>query len=716
MARPVDPTSDKQVLARAQRMKEGPWTEQVLTNLAGAVLQAAQWWVEKGGGRFPEPKGTSSWPQLPDKPGDGVYLGKTDLDVMELDGPGSWFDARETMATLRDIAGRLAEDLKHSHLLGPDFYRRHSSKVGEMLTAAEEQSGPVTLPLNYQSLWKTPENTLGLPPVDHPLRPASPEGLEKVALKCAAWDAARELYRSLGGSRANEAGQRGLEQPQNFQIWGERLGLLEPDGSLAVGDLSEAEAHRMATGLPWSKAQATMLSPQVEERGENEAGHLHTSRQAMSPRRGGYEAVVSVADHSSAESIDPLAWAHVQKAQELLETHGPEMARLSLYLSMHVCGRPDPTAPFLVEGNDLLKDFALEGTSGGRGRVAVLERSKKLQHQATLARALDLVTVQTKDYLGPPDKNGSRPFRRFTGRLWSVESLELGTETQLTLNAQDTIPPSEVVTSLKLLIRPGSWVALYPSQSTAGGQQLWYGHVATAVLKLSHERNQLAATLGLFLSTALYERQARRSGEVRFKVQDLLSKVMPHSDLEASREKTPLGRDKSHKLRHRWVAALDLLHHRVGFRFTFCPDTYPAWAVPEVLRPGEQASENAPHGALEQLLRGHITVRWPEPVLTLANSSKTEEQSRKLIAAAAKPTQRTRPVRGTPNGTLLKEGRKAAGLNQKTAAKVLGISAAQMCKLEGNQKALSGNTLNLYLGKLTEESRRSRWVEHTGRA
>ena len=67
-----------------------------------------------------------------------------------------------------------------------------------------------------------------------------------------------------------------------------------------------------------------MLSPEVEERGETPAGHLHTSRQAMSPSRGGYEAVASVADHSSAEVVDPFAWAHVQKAQELLETHGPE--------------------------------------------------------------------------------------------------------------------------------------------------------------------------------------------------------------------------------------------------------------------------------------------------------------------------------------------------------------------------------------------------------
>ena len=96
-------------------------------------------------------------------------------------------------------------------------------------------------------------------------------------------------------------------------------------------------------------------------------------------------------------------------------------------------------------------------------------------------------------------------------------------------------------------------------------------------------------------------------------------------------------------------------------------------------------------------------------MLTLANSSKAEEHSRTLVAATAKPTQRKRPARGTPNGTLLKEGRKAARLNQKAAASVLGISQSQMCKLEGNQKTLSRNDLDRYLEKLAEASRQARW-------
>ena len=715
MPRPTDPTSAKQVKERARRMKEGAWTQQVLSNLAGAMLQAARWkaWESAGGEPGPDDN-ASSWPRLPETPGEKVQLGITKLDMST---PEGWETAKELLQdsdwttsswpeTVKDLAEQLAETLEHSPLLGPAFYDKHSHRAGDMLST-EQRNLPVTvLSGSFQSLWQTPKSPLGLPPSDHPLSP-SPENSEAVALNQVAWEAARDLYRSLGGSQPDEQGRRGLEQPKALQLWCERLGLVEADGALAVGPLTDEAVNRAATGLPWSKAQATMLSPQVEDRGSNKApGHLHSSRQPMSPSRGGYEALVSVADHGSAESVDPLAWAHVQKAQELLETHGPEMARLSLYLSMHVCGRPDPTAPFLVDGEDMLKDFALDSTSGGRGRVAVLERSKRLRHQATLARALDLVTVQTKDYLGPADKNGSRPFRRFTGRLWSVESLEVGTETQLTLDGQTTIPTDEVVTSLRLLIRPGSWLAMYPTQAQSKGQQLWYGHVATSVLRLSHERNQLAATLGLFLSTALYERHARQTGEVRFRVRDLLSKVLLASDLEQAET----DRRYSERLRQRWVAALDLLHHRVGFRFNFCPDTYPAWAVPEVLRQtSEDISGRAPHGALEQLLKGHLTIRWPEPVLTLAGSTKAEEQSRALLSTTTKPAQRKRPARGTPNGTLLKEGRKTARLNQRAAATILGISQSTLTRLETCKSPLARNDLNRYLELLAEANRTQRW-------
>jgi DNA-binding XRE family transcriptional regulator len=721
MPRPTDPSSERQVRERAKRMR-GPWTEQVLRNLAGAVLQATRWraWETAGGAPGPDDS-PSSWPRLPDTPGERVELGITRLDMSTPEGweaarelmeqPRQW-DTGEQQALQERITLELADALEHSPQLSASFYSSHSLRAGEMLL---QRTLPVTVLAGpYQSLWRKPEHPLGLPPADHPASESLVGHEETAALEQVAWEAARELYRSLGNPQPDEHGRRGLERPEELRRWGERLGLVEPDGTVAVGPLGDEDAHRVATGLPWSKAQATLLSPRIQAQGEGlPPGHLHRSRTAMSPTRGGHETLVSVAEHSSALEADPQAWAHLQKAQQLLETHGPEMARLSLYLSMHVCGRPDPLAPFLVQGEDLLEDFGLVSTSGGRGRTAVLERSTRLKHQAELARALDLVTVQAKDYLGPADKNGRRPFRRFTGRLWQVESLELGTESQLTLGAEVAQDPEEVVTTLRLLVRPGSWVQMYPTQAQEPGAQLWYGHVATAVLRLSHQRNQLAACLGLYLSTALVEQKARLSeGRREFLVGSLLERVTVARELELAKTDRRYGE----RLRSSWVAALDVLHHLVGFRFTFCRDTYPAWAVPESLLGDREPWEGpAPHGALEQLLKGHLTVGWPAPVLEAATNSKAAASSEALAAQVRSPRvlASSKPARGKPNGTLLKEARQAAGLTQRSAAGVLGLSQGQLCKLEGGLKALPRTELDRHLEQLVEHSRRERFNRAT---
>jgi DNA-binding XRE family transcriptional regulator len=713
-------------------MREGSWLKQVLRNLAGALLQAARWraWEEAGNTPGPEDL-TSSWPRLPDTPGERVALGLTRLDLSTAEG---WATAQELLQsqdwkangwldTVEDLTGTLADTLEHSPLLSSSFYSRHSKRAGTLLTT--EQRPVTVLGGGVQSLWKTPEHPLGVPPEGSAWRAVNESlGLnpETVALDQVAWEAARELYRSLGNGEPDEHGRRGLERPEVLRLWGERLGLLEPDGSLAVGPLGDEETQRAATGLPWSKAQATLLSPRIREHdGDLPAGQLHRSRQALDPSRNTYEALVGLADHSSAIRSEPMAWAHVQRAQQLLETHGPEMARLSLYLSMHVCGRPNPLEPFVVTGEALLRDFDMESTSGGRGREAIQERSNRLKHQAEMAKALDLVAVQCKDYLGPPDKNGNRPFRRYTGRLWNVESLELGTETQLTLDGQVSVPKGEIVTSLRLLVRPGSWVLQYPTQASGTGEQLWYGHVATAVLRLSHQKNQLAACLGLFLSTALREWRAQRTGTAEFTVGQLLERVLPEKELD----KAKATRQTSERLRNKWVAALELLHHLVGFRFTFCPDTYPTWAIPEVLLGDREPwLKPADRGALEKLLKGRLTVQWPTPVIEAARESKASAESKALVAEIKTPrikattssrTPKEAP-RGTPPGVLLRQAREAAQLNQRAAAKVLGISQSELSKLECGSRTLRRNVLDRYLEQLKTVSQADRFHRATGRA
>lgn len=704
MPRPTDPGSERQARARVRLMQESRWAESVLRTVAGTLLKAASWraWEDQ------------TAITLPDEPGEwklGIYG-----PDMDLEDPNAWsyaereaerrqskpwkWETRDHLDLVEDLVERLAESLEHSPLLGPDFLLKYSRRAGDMLTA--RQLPITTLGGGYQSLWKAPLHPLGIPPEDHPASPERDAEL-KVVLAQVSFEAARELYRSIGKPEPDARGRQGLERPEVLRQWLERLELIEPDGTLLVGPLGDEEARRAATGLPWSKAQATLLSPRLEEQGpDRPPGQLHRPRQGDS-----FQALVSVADHDSAVSVDPLAWAHLEKAQQLLEKHGPEMARLSLYFSMRVCELSDPSQPFLISGTDLLQDFNLASTSGGRDRQAMQVRSDRLKHQAEMARHLERIVVESTDYTGQVDKQGRRQFRRFRGRVWTVDSLELGWEPQQPPLGDLTEQPEEVVTDLRMLVRAGAWVKDYLNPGVQGG--LWYAEVATKVLKLSHSKNQLAACLGLYLSTALNERKAQNQGEARFVVATLLSKVLTPAELQRAKEE----RGASDLLRNRWVAALELLHRVVEFRFAFCPDTYPVWAIPEVLRPdGLTVPDRAPHRALDQLLKGYITIRWPAPVLEANTTSKAEAERRAKVAEIkAAPIRKPvipSPSHGKTNGDTLREARKATGFNQRTAAEVLGISQTLMSFYERNSRPLKLNDLNRYLELLHQAYQRER--------
>ncbi len=723
MPRQPDPTSNAQVRTRAKRMR-GPWTEQVLRNLAGAILQATRWRAWEAAGGTPGQDDTpGSWPRLPETPGERVELGITRLDMTT---PEGWEAAQEMLAhtplesaavrqQLQDeIAADLAQTLEHSPQLSAGFYARHSERAGEML---QQRTLPVTvLAGQYQSLWRQPMHPPGLPPADHPTGTALAGQEEAAALEQVAWEAARELYRSLGNPNPDDQGRRGLERPEELRLWGERLNLVSPDGMAEVGPLGDEEVHRAGTGLPLTRAQATLLSPRVQEQPNGRPpGQLHRSHKPVTPAGGGYEALVSVAEHSSALEADPLAWAHVQRAQRLLETHGVGMARLSMLLSMHVCGRPDPLAPFLVTGEALLGSLGMDGkTSGGRGRFAAKERSDRLQELISLARGLDCVAVQTRDYIGK-DAEGRRTFRNYSGRLWNVEIVAISRETQAGLEGLSDCA-EELVTDVRLLVRPGGWLAKFPVIGPKG-TTLWYGHVAAGVLRLSHQQNPLATALGLYLATALVEGKSRAEGGLLdLRVGSVLERVVQAREMDQART----CRETARNLRNKWITALDLVQKAAGFTIQFCPSTYPAWAIPESLLDDREPWDGpAPRGALDQLMKGHVLVGWPQPVLEANNRSKAAAQSEALVAEVRNPRALPReltpaPTSSKPNGALLKEARKATGLNQRDAAELLGVSKSAYNRMETNQRPLPRADLNRYVEALAEHHRRERFNRARG--
>ena len=731
MPRQTDPLSLAQVSARAKRMR-GPWIKQVLSNLAGALVQATRWKAWEAAGGKPGPHDTpGSWPRLPETPGERVEMGITRLDMST---PEGWEAARELLERTRtpegnhgdcseeqlhaEIAEDLAQRLGHSPQLGPAFYNKYSQRAGEMLL---QRTLPLTMLSGYKSLWQHPEHPLGLPPTDHPMGEAVAGLEESLALKNVAWEAARELYRSLGNSNPDEYGRRGLERPDELCRWGQRLGLVEPEESWGVVEaLGDEEVHRAGTGLPLTRAQATMLSPRVQKQPDGRPpGQLHRSHKAVTPTGGGHETLVSLAEHSSTLEADPLAWMHIQKAQQLLETHGVGMARLSMLLSMAVCGRPDPLAPFLVTGETLLQSLHMDGyTSGGRGRLAAIERSKRLQEMIDLARALDCVAVQTKDYMGR-DAQGCRTFRHYSGRLWNVEIVAITRETQPALEGF-TDCAEELITNVQMLVRPGTWLAKFPATGPKG-TTLWYGNVAAGVLKLSHQQNPLATALGLYLAVAWVEgRNRAEEGMLDLPVGAVLERVVQARELEQAKA----CRETARNLRNKWITALDLVQKVAGFTFQFCRNTYPAWAIPEgMLGDREPHVGQAPRGALDQLMKAQILVGLPLPVLEANSRSKAAAKSEALVAKVRNPKPVPLPKGlapapescSKPNGNLLKEGRLATGLNQRDTAELLGVSQSTYTRMETCQRPLPRADLNRYLEVLAGHVQQERWNRARGK-
>ena len=155
-----------------------------------------------------------------------------------------------------------------------------------------------------------------------------------------------------------------------------------------------------------------------------------------------------------------------------------------------------------------------------------------------------------------------------------------------------------------------------------------------------------------------------------------------------------------------------------GFRIQFCPNTYPIWAIPEsLLGDREPWDGRAPKGALGELMNAFVLVGWPQPVLEANNRSKAAAQSEALVARVRNPRTQPRelaPASNKPNGTVLREARLAAGLNQRSGAGVLGVSQSQLCKLETNQRPLPRNELNRYVEALEEHLRRERFTQARG--
>jgi hypothetical protein len=184
----------------------------------------------------------------------------------------------------------------------------------------------------------------------------------------------------------------------------------------------------------------------------------------------------------------------------------------------------------------------------------------------------------------------------------------------------------------------------------------------------------------------------------------LLEKVLPKGELERALQ----DRRAAYDLRHQWNTALVTLNQVVGFRFEFPPGQYPPALIPEDLRPPEMGDPGpAPHGALEQLLASRLEIHWPEPVVEALpfHQKALPQREREREAVSQARTQQRAALQSRPNGARLREAleqAKASGAisGRREAAERLGMSGAQLSKLENGHKPLPERELQRCLNLL----------------
>jgi DNA-binding transcriptional regulator YiaG len=741
MARPTDPLSQLQVEKRAQwlRSEESGWTESLSLAVAMAALKSWQWshYLESGGERGPL---AGPFPKLPEEPGSWVLVGASETEGKALEGAtptpsisgygaASPAEGPRRLYLLRGdqclvdgqadgceapdteqlaMAMELASLLRERHLqllLRPTFYKEVAAWIGNLLKAPRpktysppesDRTATWLDPKNWEvlgtevpmdgvsalvgapgspwpgDLWRVPAAPLGIPSNEALHRHGI--SAEELALCAACWHFGRVIYRKLLDPRPNDLGQSGLEQLRHLRQLLEELEVVSPRGlpvrSVAGKPVTSMASHEVASlGL-----RAFPRADKWDE--EDGRGRFLHERQ-------GRRWLVTMATGAGEE----LAFKSLAQCRKLLtyKNAGLEITSLHALLCCYVMQCREPGSRFVVSADDLLKDLGLEAR-----RYGGATRSDLLKEIGKWASLLGL--AQCEGWSRPKDRE---MVSMELGPMWSISIHANG---QLQLLEQGD-PRPDTLTDLSLTVTPGTWAEI-PQWSNREGGHLLYAPIATEILQLGRHRRELAFRLGIHLALAFRERTPWKGGIARnVRVADLLGDVLPQGELERARG----NREEGRRLRERWSAALATLRDAVGFRFEF-PDC-PPWLIPPDF-PGHDGSP-APHGALEMLLNSRVEIHWPEKVVEARHRKPLaqiqERETQKLIRQTQARLLNQRP---TDNAAQLRTAREATGRAMREIAPLLGISQAQLSKLETGKKPLPETELRRCLALLETLKRR----------
>jgi hypothetical protein len=692
--------------------------------VARAALKAYQWnhYLENGGKLGPL---AGTFPCLPEKPGSRVVVGAEEVEDLELvehrhllthggqaltDGQADGVVVPDTAQVAR--ARELADLLESRHLrllLTPAFHREAATWMGKLLAAPapKDEPKPARLILgelypgqvwveladrtcllgDLQDLWEVPDRPLGL--ASETYLGSVGTSREEAAMAAALWEFGRRLYRQLLDPRQDLRKRCGLERPKLLRQLLEELDLLEP-GGLKTQPVGEKSLARMTTHeVPMLGFRAF---PRPDKWDETEDGRGRFLHKPPSSNRGYRHWELTIQ-----EGREDLAFASLARCRQVLEKGGLEITALHGLLCCLVMQQEDPGARFEVAGEDLLKDLGYGQARGGKDGSS---RSDLLRRVASSATLLGAVRCEGNSRNNRARTRISMEF----GPMWSIS---IRADGQLKLLEEPGEEQLGTLTDLTLTVTPGTWVQSQRILSSSGGSHLLYVPVASSVLSLGRYRQELAFRLGIHLAMGVRERTQWREGRANVRVGQLLKEVLPQGVLE----RASLDRRAAHDLRQQWNAALATLHQVVGFRFEFPPGQYLPALIPEDLRPPEMEDPgSAPYGALQQLLASRLDIHWPEPVVEALPFHQKALPQREREAASQARTQQRAALQSRPNGTRLKEALEQAKTSgaisgRREASALLGMSVAQLSKLENGHKPLSERELQRCLNLLEARKR-----------
>lgn len=347
---------------------------------------------------------------------------------------------------------------------------------------------------------------------------------------------------------------------------------------------------------------------------------------------------------SSPGDISLLPW---KEAQEIINLFGFTSAKLHLLFASHTTNQDKPwESSFTLKASDIAKDLGWDDHKS---------KSKQLLEIAQTAFALDCLLVRTV-WIEGRNKKGGIDASTPTGRMWNITITPHG---EMNLDKKVEEP-----TEIYLTIQPGGWTQHFLNKAGNKSREALYqfGYMSRQVLQLSgSSHNELALRLAIHLTL---ESRYHHSGEYR--IQTLLEAVLPHPEIEASRN----IRRKGYDLKQRWDNSLELLKS-IGWKIYYDEQSYPQW-----LRPGSK--ERQPKGYLDKLLNAKITIK---PTSTIQQKLARVKKARKSQPSTIASPRLT--------GIAIKSARQAKGWTQCKLAGTLGISKQLISHVESGRRSVS---------------------------